>query len=91
VRTTLSLDDDVAVKLKSEARRTGRTIKAVVNDALRRGLSTPAARRSRAPFRVKARDLGRLKPGVAAHHLRRVRRRRLKRLVRSGLLRNDMQ
>jgi hypothetical protein len=38
VRTTLTLDRDVAEYLKKEMRRTGRDLKALVNDALRRGL-----------------------------------------------------
>ena len=64
MRTTLSLDDDVAAKLKSRARRTGRAFKDVVNDALRRGLAEVAPGVSRAKFVVKARDLGRVRPGL---------------------------
>ena len=50
MRTTLTLDDDVAVRLE-RLRRTGRTLKEVVNDALRAGLDAlederPKARRS---------------------------------------------
>lgn len=63
VRTTLTLDEDVAAKLKAAARRTGRSFRDVVNESLRRGLapSTPA---SRQPFRVQARSLGGLRPGL---------------------------
>jgi len=65
VRTTLTLDEDVAGKLKSEARHSGRSFREVVNDTLRRGLATrPEAKRS-APFRVTARDLGELRPGLS--------------------------
>jgi plasmid stability protein len=64
VRTTLSLDDDVAAKLKSRARRTGRAFKDVVNDALRRGLAEAAPASARTKFVVKARDLGRVRPGL---------------------------
>jgi hypothetical protein len=39
MRTTLTLDRDVAEHLKREIRRTGRGLKALVNEALRRGLS----------------------------------------------------
>jgi len=61
VRTTLTVDDDAAAKLKAEARRSGRSFRDVVNEALRRGLTK---RRSDAvPFRVAARDLG-LRAGV---------------------------
>ncbi len=63
VRTTLTLDDDVAAKLKAAARRTGRAFRDVVNDALRRGLmSDRSAKRS--PFRVKTRSLGGLRRGL---------------------------
>jgi predicted transcriptional regulator len=69
VRTTLTLDDDVAAKLKSTARRTGRPFRDVVNDALRRGLEATAARAARTPFVVKARDLGRLAPGLSLDNI----------------------
>ena len=36
MRTTLTLDDDLAVALKEQAQRAGRPFKQVVNDALRR-------------------------------------------------------
>jgi len=64
VRTTLTLDDDVAAKLKSQARRSGRPFRAVVNETLRRGLVTPSRGKGRTPFKVQARDLGRLRPGL---------------------------
>jgi toxin-antitoxin system PIN domain toxin len=64
MRTTLTLDDDAASKLKSLARRSGRAFRDVVNDALRRGLARRAASPPREPFKVEARDLGRLRPGL---------------------------
>jgi plasmid stability protein len=64
MRTTLTIDEDVAAKLKAEARRTGKAFRDVVNEALRAGL-TPARRpRRQEPFKVVARDLGSLKPGL---------------------------
>lgn len=39
MRTTLTLDDDVAALLEQERRRKGMTFKEVVNAALRRGLA----------------------------------------------------
>ncbi|MHC4977275.1 MAG: ribbon-helix-helix protein, CopG family [Planctomycetota bacterium] len=39
MRTTLTLDDDLARELRERARRTGAPFKRVVNEALRRGLS----------------------------------------------------
>jgi len=38
MRTTLTLDEDVARRLKAVARKTGRPFKTVVNENLRRGL-----------------------------------------------------
>jgi plasmid stability protein len=64
VRTTLTLDDDVAAKLKAEARRAGRPFRDVVNETLRRGLLTRRATAPQ-PFRVEARDLGELRPGLS--------------------------
>jgi hypothetical protein len=64
-RTTLTLDEDVAARLKAQARRTGQPFKEGVNDTLRRGLAAERALQGRAPFRVEARDLGRLRPGVS--------------------------
>jgi len=65
VRTTLTLDDDVAGKLKATARREGRPFKDVVNDALRRGLASRKPASPPAVFKVQARDLGALRPGVS--------------------------
>ena len=49
MRTTLTLDDDVAVRLERLRKDRGDTFKAVVNEALRRGLDAidrvPADRR----------------------------------------------
>jgi hypothetical protein len=58
VRTTLTLDEDVAAKLQAETRKSGRPFKEVVNEVLRRGLATRPTRGSRPPFKVSARDLG---------------------------------
>jgi hypothetical protein len=63
MRTTLTLDEDVAAKLHAEARRSGRSFREVGNDTLRRGLVSRRAAAARAPFRVAARDLGALRSG----------------------------
>lgn len=68
MRTTLTLDDDVAGKLRSKARRSGRSFREVVNEALRIGLSQPAATRT-ARFTVHARDLGGLAPGLTLDNI----------------------
>ena len=62
VRTTLTLDPDVARTLKAKTAATGVTLKQVVNDALRRGLSAET-KQKRKPFRVIAHVSG-LRPGI---------------------------
>lgn len=58
VRTTLTLDRDVADGLKKHMRRSGQGLKATINEALRRGLRL-AGRPSRAPrFKVQPHALG---------------------------------
>lgn len=65
MRTTLTLDDDLAAKLKSEVRRSGRSFRDTVNDALRRGLASRRPAAAGEPFRVAARDLGDLRAGLS--------------------------
>jgi hypothetical protein len=62
MRTTLTLDDDVAAKLKAEIRRSGNTFKQLVNNLLRRALNAPRPKVSKS-FRVRARKMG-LVPGL---------------------------
>jgi hypothetical protein len=60
MRTTLTLDDDVAAMLQRVQKKTDATLKDVVNEALRRGLeemSHPAVAKPR--FVTRAVDLGR--------------------------------
>ncbi|GIW41634.1 MAG: antitoxin VapB33 [Candidatus Binatia bacterium] len=47
MRTTLTLDEDVAAKLREVVRRTGVSFKEAVNSALRRGLASPHGSRAR--------------------------------------------
>jgi hypothetical protein len=63
VRTTLSLDDDVATLLRQEMRRSGASLKAAVNHFLRIGLMY-SGKRQRKSFAVKPRKL-KLPPGLA--------------------------
>lgn len=65
MRTTLTLDDDVAAKLKAETRRSGKPFKQVLNEAVRNGLASARRAPPRARFTVKARSLGKLKPGLS--------------------------
>ncbi len=64
-RTTVTLDEDVAARLRSEMHRSGKPFKQALNDALRRGLVARDAAARRTIFRVRARDLGRLRAGVS--------------------------
>lgn len=66
-RTTLTLDDDVAAKLTTEAHKSGRPMRAVVNDALRAGLEKSSAA-AREPFQVRASEMG-LRPGLSIDHI----------------------
>jgi len=65
VRTTLSLDDDVAVRLKAEVRRSGKSFKEVVNDSLRAPPPPRQDRQPDPPYEIHARDLGALRPGLS--------------------------
>lgn len=54
MRTTIDLDDDLTEKLRRLADKQGTSLKHVVNQAIRRGLSAQdPPRRRRAAFRVK--------------------------------------
>jgi hypothetical protein len=57
VRSTVTLDEDVAALLKQEMRKSGRAFKQVVNDTLRLGF-TAAKQPARKRFVVKAKNLG---------------------------------
>ena len=52
MRTTLTLDDDIAAKLEAEARRSGLSFKETVNTILRIGLAARRGRLPRQPFKV---------------------------------------
>jgi Arc/MetJ family transcription regulator len=59
MRTTLTLDDDVAALIERLRRERRQPLKEIVNDALRRGLREAVARpRVREPFETSAVDLG---------------------------------
>lgn len=65
MRTTLTLDEDVARRLRAVMRQDGKSLKTTVNDLLRLSLSAKRATKLRARFRVEARDLGELRPGLS--------------------------
>jgi predicted transcriptional regulator len=55
MRTTVTLDPDVVAALQRAARERGTSFKAVLNDAVRRGLSGEPTRR---PYRTPSRNMG---------------------------------
>lgn len=60
MRTTLTLDDDVAAKIERLRKARNGSLKDLINQALREGLRHLAAPRpKRVPFRTEAVDLGR--------------------------------
>ena len=58
MRTTLTIEDDVAVELERLRRERDRTLKDVVNDALRRGMREMRVRPERKPFHTTGYDMG---------------------------------
>ena len=64
MRTTLTLDDDVAAALERLRKTRRQKLRDLVNDALRRGLKQMTARpKRREPFTTKAVSLGRCRTG----------------------------
>ena len=63
MRTTLTLDDDVAAKLEADVRKSGRSFKETVNYYLRLGLNARRVTKPAKPFKVRARNLGK-RPGL---------------------------
>jgi hypothetical protein len=68
VRTTLTLDDDVATKVRREMARSGRSLKETINSLLRLSLNRRPAPRPQARFKVAARSLG-LRAGLSLDNL----------------------
>lgn len=64
MRTTLTLEEDVAAALKETAYRTGRSFKAAVNDTLRAGLASTEAPPRPRRYRIKPASLGGVLPGI---------------------------
>ena len=59
MRTTLTIDEDVAAQIESVRRESGRTLKDIINDALRRGLRDMQIRpQPRKSFRTQSYDRG---------------------------------
>jgi len=68
MRTTLTLDPDVAQALKSRTADRKTSFKEVVNETLRQGLADKPKSKPTEVFRVEARSLG-LKPGIDPNKL----------------------
>ena len=58
MRTTLTLDDDVAVRLERQRRKRKSSFKQIVNDAIRAGLEAIEKPARRRPFRTTGFDAG---------------------------------
>ncbi|HEV7162911.1 MAG TPA: CopG family transcriptional regulator [Solirubrobacteraceae bacterium] len=61
MRTTVTLDEDVAAKLKQTARERGVSFKVALNDVVRAGLQ--GTTKPAQPFRIQARPMG-VRPGI---------------------------
>jgi hypothetical protein len=62
MRTTVTLDPDVAAKLKEETRTRGISFKEALNSSIRRGLDN-GERTRRKPYKVRTAKMG-ARPGV---------------------------
>jgi hypothetical protein len=71
MRTTLTLDPDVAALLEQEVHRQRKSLKQVVNDALRRSLSGQAKRPKLEPYRTVPHQ-AQLMPGIDRGHFNRL-------------------
>ena len=60
MRTTITLEPDVATRLQAFSRRTGKTFKQAVNEAVREGLSAPKTLRAE-PFVQPTHAMGKMK------------------------------
>ena len=60
MRTTITLEVDVAARLLEFSHRTGKTFEQAVNDAVRQGLASPAVARAE-PFVQSTYSLGRIR------------------------------
>lgn len=58
MRSTLTIDDDIAALIEAEVRRSGKPYKAVVNELLKLGLANLRKPKPRRTFKVKPRALG---------------------------------
>lgn len=71
MRTTLTLDADIARELQAQVRKRNVTFKEVVNTALRAGLAMNIATHPQKPFRVLPHHGG-FRPGTDPHQMNRI-------------------
>lgn len=64
MRTTIRIDDDLLAEAKTQAARSGRTLAAVVEDALRAALTRRGEHRRHQPVELPSFSGGRPRPGV---------------------------
>jgi hypothetical protein len=64
MRTTIRLDDALLARAKAFAARTGRTLTAVIEDALRAALAQGRSRRTQGRIELPTSGSGGLRPGV---------------------------
>jgi hypothetical protein len=71
MRTTLTIDDDLAGLLQRQARALGKPFREMVNDTLRRGLSQALAKKGKSA-KVRPHDFGASRPGLDMDKLNRL-------------------
>ena len=64
MRTTLTIDDELAQALKELAYRSDKSFKEVVNETLRAGLTGQKALPRARPYRLRPSSLGGVMPGI---------------------------
>ncbi len=64
MRTTLTIDDDLAATLKESSRRSGRPFKQLLNETLRAGLQAQLAPPRPKRYRIRPKPLGGVVPGL---------------------------
>jgi hypothetical protein len=64
MRTTLTIDDQLAKALKEAAQRSDKSFKDIVNETLRAGLMVQRALPKAKLYKVKPTSLGGVKPGI---------------------------
>ncbi len=58
MRTTITLDEDVAGNIQEEINREGATFKEMVNECIRLGIEERRKRESAQPFKIRAEERG---------------------------------